>query len=350
MTNQQPNDAEIKQNLDALIEQALQYVEELQNLQDLSSVSAQAFDEKWFKTELARGAKNLAHNATKLALLAPAKSKDTPGICKEMQKCIMHIVATVQSIPVTLGATFQDEIRSTTRSLLTDVANLANSFLTPPRVFTNGRQIDYLSSTGLVWKACEIVEEMSLSNSAAVAKVLRTRVTLLDDALRELQETLEDGDCNDGGWDGLLSEEEGGDDEESHQMTDGEKDLLTKCITFVRAIKLLLRKTTSSLKSISVVDTAGGSIDFERIQMMDELARLSDTCSRGVDDLVGSADVPISFGEVANMASVLAQSCNEMLELAKTLFEEESTLKWFETCGSQLQKVLEQILEKHSAR
>ncbi|TPX60483.1 hypothetical protein SpCBS45565_g07495 [Spizellomyces sp. 'palustris'] len=355
MTSEGSGHVELK--LNRLIDQALKYIEQLQKWDSSSAVSPEQFDEPWFKNELVKGAKVLSHNATKLSLTAPHQAKDTPEICANIEKCILHIVAVVESVPPSLGVSLQDEIRSTSISLLFDVAHLANNLLSKPRSLESSNKLGYLSSTGIVWKACQVVENMSINNEAAVAKKVNGRTTLVADAVLELEEMLEAGGMADGGWDDLMSDDER--ETEPKQISDTEKDLVKRCIVIVKATKLMMKKTMTTLEKdgkkvssqmVNLGKEGRVQVDVERVQMLDELARLSNICSQRVDDLVSNIDPPILPAEVASAASMLTSTCTDWITLAKTLFDEQATVMWFSTCGAQLQNVLEQILEKSSAR
>lgn len=281
-----------------------------------------------------------------LSLTAPLKARDTPEICAELQHAILHITAVVDAVPVALGQTLQEEIRTTTCTLLFDVASFANKFLKTPRKLDTLSNLGYMSSTGLVWKACDVVRKMSMNNGEAVAKTVKSKISLVDDAISEAEETL----ASEGDHDGWDDED---DKEEKRAMTDSEKDIVKKSLVIVKAAKLMLKKvmTTAHRRAkAEAVERVKPILDLEQIHMMDQLAVLADMCSTRVDDLVCHLDPPIPLLEVSNAASVLAQTCTELLDLAKALFDEPATISWFETCRGQIQNVLEQILEKNSAR
>ncbi|TPX56249.1 hypothetical protein PhCBS80983_g04645 [Powellomyces hirtus] len=338
--------AAIETELNNLIDLALKFVQELQKRDSSSGTANGPFDAASFRTAINNGAKVLSHNATKLSLIAPEMSNDTPKVCVEMQTAVLHIAAVVESVPGYLGTTLQDEIRSTTCSLLFDVASLANNFLPTRRTLDTGSlNVGYMSSTGLVWKACEIVEKMSLTNGAAVAKKVKNRTALVEDAIEEVEETLENGGGGGGedGWGDLM------DQGQSSELTDAEKELAGKCLVIMKAAKLLLKKVARTVEKDEPTPPPQQQ-DEEAGRMLDELVRLADKTSERVDDLVGYIEHPIPSNELADAASLLAQTCAEVVSTVKSLVDDEQTLSWFDTCGSQVNKVLEDILARRIVR
>ncbi|KAJ3176519.1 Cyclin-D1-binding protein 1 [Geranomyces variabilis] len=312
-----------------------------------------------FRAAIKNGANVLSHNATKLSLIAPEKSADTPKIISEMQTAVLHITAVISSVPPHLGTSLQSEIRAKTTSLLFDVAALANRFLSVPRTLDAGAAgVGYMSSTSLVWKACEVLEEMSMTNGEAAAKKVASRVELVQDAIDEVQETLEGGAGGaneDEGWGELVggNGDEDDDDLGSAEMTPVEKELATKCLTIMKAAKLLLRKTSRTLPTDANASSAVAARDVEeeRGRMQDELARLADQTSRHVDDLVACIEPGIPVSELADAAGLLAGTCSDVVSLAKALADDdEQAAKWLDMCGAQVTKVLEEILSRRTVR
>ncbi|KAI8819418.1 Grap2 and cyclin-D-interacting-domain-containing protein [Fimicolochytrium jonesii] len=334
-------------DLATLIDLALHLSQELQKRDTTSGLPLKEFDQRWFETETKNTVKLLSHNATKLSLIAPEKSRDTPKVTSEIHKCLLHLSALIDSVPGSLGSVLQDEIRSTVSLLFTDVASLANNFLTTPRELKTGsNSIGYASSTGLVWKTCEVVEGMAFRNGEAVARRVRDRLGLVEDAIEE-----DEGDDADGD-----AEDEGG-----RQFTPSEKELANQCLVIMKATKLLLKKvivavqneeqpSASKTPPTTTTRTESEALLTERTLIQDTLARVSLETSHRVDDLALLIEPPLHASEVAAAASALAQTCASVMEAVKTLVEDEKTLSWFETCGAQVGRVLERILERDSAR
>ncbi|KAJ3162998.1 Cyclin-D1-binding protein 1 [Geranomyces variabilis] len=349
-----------------------------------SSSPAPPYNPASFRAAIKNGANVLSHNATKLSLIAPEKSADTPKIIYEMHTAVLHITAVISSVPPHLGTSLQSEIRAKTTSLLYDVAALANRFMSVPRTLDAGvggaAGVGYMSSTGLVWKACEVLEEMSMTNGEAAAKKVASRMELVQDAIDEVQQTLEGaggGADGDDGWGELVGHHDDGDDDDDDfgsagEMTPVEKELATKCLTIMKAAKLLLRKTSRTLptdanasSSSSSSRTTGAAaavalaspvlardVEEERGRMQDELARLADQTSRHVDDLVACIEPGIHVSELADAAGLLAGTCSDVVSLAKALAQDddEQAAKWLDMCGAQVTKVLEEILSRRTVR
>ncbi|KAJ3003286.1 Cyclin-D1-binding protein 1 [Thoreauomyces humboldtii] len=343
--------------LNELIDLALQYVQDLQKRDATSGVDVAQYDPSFLQREVRNGSKVLSHNATKLSLIAPEKAADTPKVCIEMQKGIVHIAAVIDSVPGSLGTTLQDELRSTTSTLMLDVATLANKFVSTPRTIDSGGLLGFMSSTGLVWKSCEVLDQMSFTNADAVRKKVENREALVQDAIEEVEETIENGGAGGVGWDDDDDdddeEEDGG--EEVSGFSDSEKELAAKCLVLVKASKLLLRKLTVSLtlatsSTPSTNTNTSASDPLETARCQDELARLADLVSQRVDDLVAHVEPPIPVAKLANAAASLAGTCVDVVETTKSLVDDPQTIAWVETCGTQISRVLEQILERRSVR
>ncbi|KAI8589128.1 Grap2 and cyclin-D-interacting-domain-containing protein [Geranomyces variabilis] len=338
-----------------------------------SSSPAPPYNPASFRAAIKNGANVLSHNATKLSLIAPEKSADTPKIIYEMRTAVLHITAVISSVPPHLGTSLQSEIRAKTTSLLYDVAALANRFMSVPRTLDTGvggaAGVGYMSSTGLVWKACEVLEEMSMTNGEAAAKKVASRVELVQDAIDEVQQALEGaGGGADGhdGWGELVGDHDDADDDDDFgsagEMTAVEKELATKCLTIMKAAKLLLRKTSRTLPTDANASSSSSSalassvlardVEEERGRMQDELARLADQTSRHVDDLVACIEPGIHVSELAEAAGLLAGTCSDVVSLAKALAQDddEQAAKWLDMCGAQVTKVLEEILSRRTVR
>ncbi|KAJ3145658.1 Cyclin-D1-binding protein 1 [Geranomyces michiganensis] len=356
---QQPQ-ASFDTELGNLIDLALRFVRELAEPSSTadSADSSAPYAPASFRDAIKNGTKVLGHNATKLSLIAPEKSADTPKIISEMQTAVLHIAAVISSVPAHLGTSLKSEIRAKTTSLLFDVAALANRFLSVPRTLDAGAAgVGYMSSTGLVWKACEVLEEMSMTNGEAAAKKVASRVDLVQDAIDEVQETIEgDGAAGDDGWGELVGYGANEGAAAAAEMTPVEKELATKCLTIMKAAKLLLKKTSRTLPTESTSRTAASpplprDVEEERGRMQDELARLADETSRHVDDLVACIEPGIPVSELADAAALLAGTCGDVVSLAKALLnDDEQAANWLDMCGAQVTKVLEGILERRTVR
>ncbi|KAJ3278578.1 Cyclin-D1-binding protein 1 [Borealophlyctis nickersoniae] len=340
------NKATLEKSLNQLIDQALLCVEELQKDPSVASSGTEGtYDEEFLRKELVNASKVLSHNATKLSLTAPSYSRDCPATVSEMSKCLLHTLAVVCSIPSSGGKTLSSLLRSTVSTLAIDVATLANNFLSSPRDLNKIKGAGYLPSTGLVWKACEAVESLPMNNGGAVAEKVKANLRMVEDAILEVEEGLEAGDdADDGGWDDLLDDDEcGGAGEMS--WTESEKEYVRKCLIIIKATRLAMKKAIKGLEAGNA-PLSGENL----IGSQDELARLCEACSREVDDLASTlADAPIPMRPASDMASALVRSATEFLQVAKSLSEPASAA-WFGMCISQIEKVLEQLLEKEPSR
>ncbi|KAJ3043833.1 Cyclin-D1-binding protein 1, partial [Rhizophlyctis rosea] len=192
--------ASFEQRLDAdlntLIDEALKYIQQLSAPADSE---AESFDFEFFRKESANAAKVLAHNATKLSLTAPPKSKDAFTSTKQIVDCMRHLVALALSIPKSSGSTLTTHIRSVISEVVFDIASHANAFLTTARPLSEVRNLGYLSATGIVWKGCDIMQQIPITNAKTVQYLVKRKLELVEDAVTEMEGLLEEDGGDDGG-------------------------------------------------------------------------------------------------------------------------------------------------------
>ncbi|KAJ3036100.1 Cyclin-D1-binding protein 1 [Rhizophlyctis rosea] len=336
-------------DLNSLIDEALKYVEQF--AAPPTDETSESFDIEFFKTESVNTAKVLSHTATKLSLTAPAKSKDAFQCVAQIAQCTRHLVALAHSIPISQGRTLTSRTRSEISSLIYDTAAYSNSLLSSPRTLETDqkiRNIGFLPSTGIVWKACDVIQALPSTNAQAVKQRLKGKLELVEDAVSEIEEVLEgeDEDAG-GGWDELMGDEE--EDEavadvsaNRQPLTESDRNTILKSVVIVKAARMAMKKVLKSLD-----DPIIGSIDAQ-----DECAKWGEECSNHVDDLVGTIeDRPIDGEAIVGAVEALAGvSVKGLLESGKRLVPA-GERGWFDTCFGQICKVKEEI-EKliHPAR
>ncbi|KAJ3093066.1 hypothetical protein HK102_010971 [Quaeritorhiza haematococci] len=306
------------------------------------------FIEDVIKEELGKGGLLLSNAATKLSLTASHGSRDAIHACRAVAESCDYIVTLVEAIPASVGKTALEDLLSLIKSILVEVAVLANRFLSNPRSTAEVTR-GYLPSTGIIWKACDVLKEVSLDNRIVCAKRVKSSFELIEDALSELVETMADEGDGFGGGDDDDDLDELGLGGSGGALTPEEKEIAEKCVRLGKLVKLLLKKGIKVLTQVSMSDVVDEEKLLELMECMDRLVDLSRQCAVEMDELVCTIESPITVRNVASRSTLVGEIAEKFCQEAKQLAGSDSQ-GWFDTCSDQLMKVVKEIAGKDVAR
>jgi len=286
-------------------------------------------------------AARLSQNATKLAVLfkPPVDATDPTALLEDTKTCAARLVALVDTVPPQLGRTYGAQVRAAGVQLLADLAKQGNSLLPAPldvvhpitAAVAAHASAAYLQRTGLVWSAADVIAALPMSNAAAVAAHWKTMAPVLDDALSELAQLLEQPrrpDPDSAGQatptaDGEDSEDDEDEDEDEHDdgllttreaavATDGQRLLR---VLYVLAKTLVKRVVTPA----EALPETLGVLPDDIVQWMDQLATHIGDLSRVFDNLAIALSAPQDPPSVRASALEAGRVGQALVDLADTV-------------------------------
>nr|XP_047906643.1 cyclin-D1-binding protein 1 isoform X2 [Anser cygnoides] len=281
--------------------------------------------------------KEASQEATKLSLAfsrSPLPSAENcQKLSEDVQNAILAVATAYYWLPKGQGTTLRKMVRDATTEVVEGMIQLTETILISPLESLSQEQ---LISTGGVWEACEQVSSLPRNNQAAVVSALAACLSVVKDALEEMENivfylsswVLLEWMLGSGFSEHLYSQAlvEGQDpysditeDEElgfrgnrDTYWSEADRKLLSSCMGLIKASKACLKKV------LSVVKAYGKAESPEQIAQLDDLADIANEISPSVDELALSMYPPVNQLAVRLNAAKLASVLKKVLEITKT--------------------------------
>ncbi|CAG8509667.1 8128_t:CDS:2, partial [Racocetra persica] len=341
----------VQAKLRGLVDMLLGYLKDIKNPPVLQN--SPNFDGTIIKNELGKLGLILANDATKMTLACKPPCTPSAAIptINAISETLFLISGHAASVPLSAGKTFANEIKSTTGDIIYASAALANSFLDSP-VDMNTANYGHLISTGILWNACDLFQQLPSKNSAAVSQKWKGILALLEDAICEIVDLISENNQNanddiDDGWDEIL----GNSTAASSTLSTTEKEMGNLCLDLIKIVQLLFKKilhrcidplNTSDKLNVKNIDSSQqDSIN----ETLDQLVHLGNSVIDCTDELGTSLYSPHNMEIIIFHANDLKSYSQELIRLAM-LLTTGSHKEWFVLCDGQLAKKFQIITDK----
>ncbi|XP_040431621.1 cyclin-D1-binding protein 1 isoform X2 [Cygnus olor] len=281
--------------------------------------------------------KEASQEATKLSLAfsrSPLPSAENcQKLSEDVQNAILAVATVYYWLPKGQGTTLRKMVRDATTEVVEGMIQLTETILISPLESLSQEQ---LISTGGVWEACEQVSSLPRNNQAAVVSALAACLSVVKDALEEMEnivfylsswvllewmlgselseylysQALVEG--QDPYSDITEDEELGFRGNRDTYWSEADRKLLSSCMGLIKASKACLKKV------LSVVKAYGKAESPEQIAQLDDLADIANEISPSVDELALSMYPPVNQLAVRLNAAKLASVLKKVLEITKT--------------------------------
>ncbi|XP_040431620.1 cyclin-D1-binding protein 1 isoform X1 [Cygnus olor] len=295
------------------------------------------FEPPRFWDALGRTFKEASQEATKLSLAfsrSPLPSAENcQKLSEDVQNAILAVATVYYWLPKGQGTTLRKMVRDATTEVVEGMIQLTETILISPLESLSQEQ---LISTGGVWEACEQVSSLPRNNQAAVVSALAACLSVVKDALEEMEnivfylsswvllewmlgselseylysQALVEG--QDPYSDITEDEELGFRGNRDTYWSEADRKLLSSCMGLIKASKACLKKV------LSVVKAYGKAESPEQIAQLDDLADIANEISPSVDELALSMYPPVNQLAVRLNAAKLASVLKKVLEITKT--------------------------------
>ncbi|CAG8550476.1 587_t:CDS:2, partial [Cetraspora pellucida] len=285
----------------------------------------------------------LANDATKMTLTCKPPCTPSAAIptINAISETLFLISGHAASVPLSAGKTFANEIKSTTGDIIYASAALANSFLDSP-IDMNTTNYGHLISTGILWNACDLFQQLPSNNSIAVSQKWKGILALLEDAICEIVDLVSEKNQNvnddiDDGWDEIL----GTSTAASSTLSTTEKEMGNLCLDLIKLVQLLFKKilhrcidplnTSDQLNAKNIDSSQQDSIN----ETLDQLVHLGNSIIDCTDELGTNLYSPHNVEIIVSHANDLKSYSQELIGLAM-LLTTGSHKEWFVLCDGQL--------------
>ncbi|CAG8536985.1 17931_t:CDS:2 [Cetraspora pellucida] len=331
----------VQAKLRGLVDMLLGYLKDIKNPPVLQN--SLNFDGTIIKNELGKLGLILANDATKMTLTCKPPCTPSAAIptINAISETLFLISGHAASVPLSAGKTFANEIKSTTGDIIYASAALANSFLDSP-IDMNTTNYGHLISTGILWNACDLFQQLPSNNSIAVSQKWKGILALLEDAICEIVDLISENNQNanddiDDGWDEIL----GTSTAESSTLSTTEKEMGNLCLDLIKLVQLLFKKilhrcidplnTSDQLNTKNIDSFRQDSIN----ETLDQLVHLGNSIIDCTDELGTNLYSPHNVEIIVSHANDLKSHSQELIGLAM-LLTTGSHKEWFVLCDGQL--------------
>ncbi|EOA97008.1 Cyclin-D1-binding protein 1-like protein, partial [Anas platyrhynchos] len=228
-------------------------------------------------------------------------------LSEDVQNAILAVATVYYWLPKGQGTTLRKMVRDATTEVVEGMIQLTETILISPLESLSQEQ---LISTGGVWEACEQVSNLPRNNQAAVVSALAACLSVVKDALEEMENALVEG--QDPYSDITEDEDLGFRGNRDTYWSEADRKLLSSCMGLIKASKACLKKV------LSVVKAYGKAESPEHIAQLDDLADIANEISPSVDELALSMYPPVNQLAVRLNAAKLASVLKKVLEITKT--------------------------------
>uniref|UniRef100_A0A8B9UYD4 Cyclin D1 binding protein 1 n=1 Tax=Anas zonorhyncha TaxID=75864 RepID=A0A8B9UYD4_9AVES len=203
-----------------------------------------------------------------MLILLPTCFQNCQKLSEDVQNAILAVATVYYWLPKGQGTTLRKMVRDATTEVVEGMIQLTETILISPLESLSQEQ---LISTGGVWEACEQVSNLPRNNQAAVVSALAACLSVVKDALEEMENALVEG--QDPYSDITEDEDLGFRGNRDTYWSEADRKLLSSCMGLIKASKACLKKV------LSVVKAYGKAESPEHIAQLDDLADIANEIS-----------------------------------------------------------------------
>jgi hypothetical protein len=236
-----------------------------------------------------------------------------------------------------------ESIRKCISVIYLDIASLCNSFLEGKldTHLENARNLSFLVATGIAWKSALVFKSLPLTNALAVKCKIESQRELIHDAVREVQELLEEDSDQEGnentGWNDIF---------QSEDVKLSSKELITvgKVLTLLKACNILFKKVGRTLETseedelVSQLSSLSIGDEQTSFTLMDQMPDVCERVAEGIDELACLLESPLPMVEIAEACLDLSRVMSELVDISVGLSNDD---EWFHLMVNQVQKICE---------
>lgn len=315
----------MKKIFDALI-QNLELVS--QQLSDAEvaekSGAAESFNKDEFWRKMVDVTHRVSHEATKMCLMFSKPPIPDAGTCQTLcqsleMACLSLISICNCEFPHQQGVTLRSQLQRCMSAVVNSVGCLIIDLRDCDPKGKNGQ----LQATGRIWDACEKLEHVPKDNKTAVLQLISAHNDLVEDALRELNEAINEATSAEHDEDDGAEDCETDDDDLGDKWKSSERDIARTALGLVKTAKSYTKKLSE------IMTNKASATDFQ--QELDCIAVVVQRLSPVVDNFVLSLYPPMRKWMVMENAAVLSALLKELLDAFRTThcFSSEDT-SWYE--------------------
>ncbi|XP_041060851.1 cyclin-D1-binding protein 1 homolog isoform X1 [Carcharodon carcharias] len=268
------------------------------------------FDLQFFWKTLGDCFKAISQEATKLSLAfskPPLPSvQDCQKLTADFQKNILNLTTVYYWLPKSQGVTLRRLVRDATIDIVEGVIQLLNVILSTP---LQSLSQDQLTSTGVVWEACDRFSKLPKDNQVAVLSLMSSSAAIVEDALEEMEQARHAD--NPDPFSDIFDDADSRENRDTY-WSETDKQLMAPCLGLVKAAKACLKKVSGAMKTHGKVDS------LQHTTQLDDLGDITCEISPSVDELVLSLYPPMNYMTVQMNAAKVASVLNKVLEITKS--------------------------------
>ncbi|ORX51051.1 hypothetical protein BCR36DRAFT_351530 [Piromyces finnis] len=324
------------------VNKIIKYIDDINTPNEKLFMSHDNFNHATFFQRLDNAVSVISSNATKFSITAkpPCNPKDVIEISSIFQQSIENLVNIVESVPLTQGLNYNNEIRDISKELLRSVATLVNGTMKVPVNLSSINSFQgALVDTGITWSNCDALKKISKNNLEASSKKIKVTLDFIGDSLNEIKEAAENPDDGFDDFDDDLDSDNEDDGETKRELTETEKILLENTINIFKMSNFLLKKILTRTMKQYLKDTS-----IEANQWLDSIAEhAGKNFSEATDDLACAAiNYPLDAESILEESNKLFEKASNLIDTCIKV-SDELNVKWYNTCRDQFTKYINAI-------
>ncbi|KAK3085437.1 hypothetical protein FSP39_003292 [Pinctada imbricata] len=295
---------------------ALRHLEEGDGGEDRKTDSEFIPEDYWDK--MGKLFKAMSHEATKFSMAFSSepcpKGEALVSLVSSMEKSVLAFVSVFYGLPKSQGLHLWRSTQRAVIQVLEDLCSLVKVVIE----FGAGTQ-DQLKSTGMVWEDADLFPSLPKDNKEAISAQAKSNLSLVADALTEIEEAAD----SDSPMDEMLLGLDGISEENDDTWSEDDKTLLAPCLGLIKVTKTLIKKTEHAARKNGQCVTQG------QIQELDDVGEVISRLSPSVDDFILSLYPPLDRSNMQEHANQLFTLHGKLLDLLrKSHFTTEDDEKW----------------------
>ncbi|CAL1292593.1 unnamed protein product [Larinioides sclopetarius] len=292
-----------------------------QLLEDSPERENQAIDLNSFWTNFTGATKLVSHEATKFCMAfdgdAIISSEACQSLVDKIEKTCLALLAVFMKLSKTKGQSFYKDIHTYTLDIIQGMKNLCTAI--------RNQSSSRLQIVGEIWEKCQAVDQLPRDDRDAVLITFQEQHDMVQDAVQELIDSLENEDENPGFELSLAAPLNGLQIPPVQTWTSSDRNVLLPSTGLLKALKACIKKT------MQAISERGDGLNEASINELDAIVEIIKSSSSIADDFVLSLYPPMNHTAVREQASLVRNKCKEIVSYAKTShFCTESDERWID--------------------
>lgn len=252
-------------------------------------------------------AKLVSHESTKLCMMfnkPPLPTvEECEGLVSSMESSCIALLSTYFKFSLSMGRCLHKDMYFCILNILEAVKDLCNEAKAQ-------RCSGQLKSVGTVWEKCNILQKLPKDNKDAVLIIFRDQLNIVQDALEELQQNIENGNESDFDIE-ELTPINGYRLTQQLSWTEEDRRILAPSLGLIKTAKACTKKITKAIDHHGNCDTENS------VNELDKMAELVKSVSIMVDDFVLSLYPPMAYVSVRQHAEDMKDHLLKLLNEAR---------------------------------